>query len=309
MLLPGACFGLDPDYVDRLSRGAIIYVDYGHYMMPEKRISRSGRIFGIKERKMFMKILKGLGWLLLTVSIFIGFTFIALKIIEVVNAPFDDEQVDLWIGHLGIVIASVFLASVSYRKGWCKDLTYRKVSFGPHALFISLASVAGITVLIGSVIGISLNGILPLTPEPPEVSGIAECIASILIAPVAEEFLFRYGVYGLLRNIFNSKVAMVISALSFTIVHGFQLQGFIECIFVALVLAYVFEKTGNIWYSISVHAALNAFAEISNTLVAKGIPFYSEINGYEVHHPGVVAAAVVTVVVCVVVLRKWKMDC
>ena len=257
---------------------------------------------------MFKKILKMLGWIIVTFIVLEGFVLIAQKIMYAFGVPLTEDQITAYSGTFGSVIGALFLAFVSYKKGWCKDLTDRKVSFGPRAVLMSLAAVAGISVLIGSAVGISLNRILPMASETSNVTTLVDLFASVLVAPVIEELMFRYGIFGLLRHTFNSKVAMVVSALLFTLMHGFQVQAFIQCMFVGLVLAYVFEKTGNIWYSISVHAALNAFSAVSNALVAGGIPFYSEINGYLVFHVGVVAAAVLTIVVSLLVLSKVKTE-
>lgn len=257
---------------------------------------------------MFKKILKILGWFVLTFIILEGFVLAAQKIMYAVNVPLTEDQITAYSGSFGVVVASVFLALVSIKKGWCKELKERKVSYGPRALLISLAAVAAVPVLLGSTIGISMNGILPMTSESSQVNTLFDAVFSILIAPVSEELLYRVGLYGLIRHNFNSKAAIVITTLGFTLTHGFQLQGFIQCLFVGLILAYLFEKTGNIWYSISVHTALNAFSAISNALVDRGVPFYSEMNGYLVYHAGVVAAAALTVIITALVLRKRKTE-
>ena len=151
--------------------------------------------------------------------------------------------------------------------------------------------------------------IYPLAPEVNYDSSLIDYIFAIVLAPISEELMFRYGIYGALRHSFNKKISMVITTVAFTLVHGFQLQDFIQCLAVGFILAYVFEITGNIWYSISVHAALNAFVSITNYLVRKGIPFYSEVNGYVIDHVAVIIAAVViTLITGYVILGKGRKE-
>lgn len=91
----------------------------------------------------------------------------------------------------------------------------------------------------------------------------------VLLAPFVEEVLFRGLIFGALRE--NSRaVAYVISALLFAFGHVLQQLtlgldlGALTLIFQylapGLVFAWVYERAGNIWPSVLLHALVNALA-------------------------------------------------
>ena len=83
-----------------------------------------------------------------------------------------------------------------------------------------------------------------------------DMIASALIAPLAEETLFRGVIFGGLSRRMPLWGAAVTSALLFALFHGL---GVVLPIFVlGLGLAYVYARTGTIWASMTTHAIVNA---------------------------------------------------
>ena len=88
--------------------------------------------------------------------------------------------------------------------------------------------------------------------------------AVIFLAPIAEELLFRGGVFGAIRQK-NRHLAYVVSVLLFAGIHvlSFALTDPGQIIFVlqylpaAFLLAWCYEKTGSIWCSILLHMLNN----------------------------------------------------
>lgn len=253
---------------------------------------------------MFKKILKFIGVLALTTLIlFIG-TFISQKLMIISGLPLTDFQVERYSGTIGILTAAISIAVISHKRGWCKDMKTRRFKIDHRVIPVAFSAISICTVLVASLFALAINKILPQASDVSTYKTWLDHVFCILIAPIAEELLFRQGIYGALRNSFNRKAALIISAVLFTAAHGYQIQGTLQVLLAGLLLAYVFEKTGNIWYSISAHMALNAFSSISNYLVHKGIPFYSEINGYVVYHAAVMAAAIVIIIATFIAFRK-----
>lgn len=242
---------------------------------------------------MIKKILRFIGVILATVAVSFASIAVFDKILELLQPGLTYDQSAACSGTLGIVVGSVFIALLSLKRGWCKDLKERRIKLDQRVVPVSLFAVAAVQVILGSVLALIFSKIHPLTPEVNSDSSLMDYVCSILLAPISEELMFRYGFYGALRHSFNKKISMVITTVAFALVHGFQLQAFIMCLAVGFILVCVFEKTGNIWYSISVHAALNAFVSLENYLVKKGIPFYTEVNGYVIKHVAVIIVAVV----------------
>ena len=84
-------------------------------------------------------------------------------------------------------------------------------------------------------------------------------LSAVILAPLAEEFLFR----GLLfRRIFarvGPIVAYAVSAVAFAAIHG-NLAGFVVYMWLGLVFAETLRRTGRLWAAVVVHMGNNAFA-------------------------------------------------
>ena len=83
-----------------------------------------------------------------------------------------------------------------------------------------------------------------------------------IIGPIAEEFIFRWMIFGRIRYYYGSKWAILFSGLMFGVYHGNMTQ-FIFCSVVGFAFAYLYDKSGNIWVPIASHMAVNLFGIIS----------------------------------------------
>lgn len=81
----------------------------------------------------------------------------------------------------------------------------------------------------------------------------------VVLAPLAEELLFRGYLYGKLRSAMPAWVAIVLTAGVFGYAHGHWNVG-IDTFALGLVLATLREYTGNIWASVLVHMLKNGLA-------------------------------------------------
>jgi membrane protease YdiL (CAAX protease family) len=82
-------------------------------------------------------------------------------------------------------------------------------------------------------------------------------IATIVIAPVAEEILFRGILYPFIKRAGYPRLAWWITALVFAGVH-LDLPTFVPLAFLALVLIWLYEHTGNLLACIVTHSLFNA---------------------------------------------------
>jgi membrane protease YdiL (CAAX protease family) len=82
-------------------------------------------------------------------------------------------------------------------------------------------------------------------------------IATIVIAPVAEEILFRGILYPFIKRAGYPRLAWWITALLFAAVH-LDLPTFVPLTFLALVLIWLYEHTGNLLACIVTHCLFNA---------------------------------------------------
>lgn len=101
------------------------------------------------------------------------------------------------------------------------------------------------------------------------LTGLLACV----IGPIAEEFFFRGVVYGAIRSRTPRMVAMLISGGLFAVTHT-NLMGFLPIGVLGCLLAYLYERTGTLVASITVHVFHNslllAFAMIFRHFTPSG---------------------------------------
>jgi membrane protease YdiL (CAAX protease family) len=95
-----------------------------------------------------------------------------------------------------------------------------------------------------------------LKENPPAWLRAADVFAAGVVAPLAEEMFFRGLLQTLLRNLFkNSWLAMIFAATAFALVHPWWTWP--QIFFLGLCLGYAYERSGNLWMSITMHALFN----------------------------------------------------
>jgi membrane protease YdiL (CAAX protease family) len=82
-------------------------------------------------------------------------------------------------------------------------------------------------------------------------------IATILIAPIGEEVIFRGILYPYVKRRFSQPIALWGTAVLFGAIH-LNLSSFIPLILLALILIWLYEYTGNLLAPIAVHCVFNA---------------------------------------------------
>jgi membrane protease YdiL (CAAX protease family) len=91
-------------------------------------------------------------------------------------------------------------------------------------------------------------------------------VLAVSLAPVAEEFIFRFFLYGVVKRYVGRVVGIVASALLFAAVHG-HLPSFLPLFVLGVCLAVAYEWSGSILVSMMMHALFNAV-----TLTALAFP-------------------------------------
>ena len=80
---------------------------------------------------------------------------------------------------------------------------------------------------------------------------------AIVLAPFAEEIMFRGILYAVIRKSGFPRLALWISAFCFAVIHG-NAPIFLPLLVLGLVLAWLYERTGNLLASITAHSVFNA---------------------------------------------------
>jgi len=84
-------------------------------------------------------------------------------------------------------------------------------------------------------------------------------VTLVVLAPVAEEILFRGYLFGKLRKYLPAWVAIILTSVLFGVVHG-QWNVGVDVFALSLVLCSLREITGSIWAGILLHMMKNALA-------------------------------------------------
>lgn len=80
-----------------------------------------------------------------------------------------------------------------------------------------------------------------------------------ILAPLAEEVIFRWLIYLRLRDYLSVGVSIVISGLIFGIYHGNLVQA-VYASGLGMIFAYLFEITGSVWTSVILHIGANIWS-------------------------------------------------
>lgn len=99
-----------------------------------------------------------------------------------------------------------------------------------------------------------------------------------IIAPAAEEMIFRWLVYLRLRDYLRVGAAVVISAVMFGMYHG----NIVQAIYASLLgaaFAYILEKSKNLWSSVCLHIGANVWSLL---LGEYGVELFSSEKGARV---------------------------
>jgi len=88
------------------------------------------------------------------------------------------------------------------------------------------------------------------------LSRVATCIATVFLAPVGEEVIFRGVLYPWTKRTFSQPIALWGTAILFGAIH-LNLSSFIPLTVLALLLVWLYEYTGNLLAPIAVHVVFN----------------------------------------------------
>jgi membrane protease YdiL (CAAX protease family) len=95
---------------------------------------------------------------------------------------------------------------------------------------------------------------------------IAIIVFAVAIAPIVEEFVFRFFIYGVLRRYFGWLAAMVLSAGLFAAAHAHS-PSFVPLFVLGSCLAIAYEWSGSLLVSMTMHSLFNSL-----TLTALAFP-------------------------------------
>lgn len=131
--------------------------------------------------------------------------------------------------------------------------------------FIHYAALSIGLMYLFNIVGNLLNLLLAAIKGAPVANLVEESVSTyslwrgilllVVLAPLAEEFLFRKVVYEAV-GIYGEKAYLFTSACMFMLMHGNVVQ-YPYAFVLGLLFAWIYLRTGNIWNTILLHAAAN----------------------------------------------------
>lgn len=94
---------------------------------------------------------------------------------------------------------------------------------------------------------------------------VVEFIVTCIFAPIFEEIIFRFGLYKKLNRKLSVFISILVTSIVFSLIHIYNIDGFIIVLGISLVWNYSFYKTDNLIYPILLHLFHNIYA-VSNNL-------------------------------------------
>ena len=140
-----------------------------------------------------------------------------------------------------------------------------------------LAAMACLGLSLQFLISMCLNAVYPILPQDltEEYSALMEqliggniwlsLLVTVILAPLAEEFLFRGITLKMAQKIMPFMAANILQAILFGIYHMNWIQG-VYAFVLGLILGFTAEYFHSIWASILLHAFVNGSAEILSHL-------------------------------------------
>lgn len=151
-----------------------------------------------------------------------------------------------------------------YRRllGFTRLMQWRDILFAALGFVVYLALGIGLVLIVSKCIpGFNPTQVQDtgfgkyLTPH----NAILVFISLVVIAPVAEETIFRGYLFGTLRRILPVWVAALVTSALFGLVHG-QWNVGLDVFVMSLVSCFLRYRTGSLWASILLHMAKNGLA-------------------------------------------------
>ena len=225
--------------------------------------------------------IRPLDFSLFIVGLVIWFGFSSLAVWEIGKAVLGEEAASDSIG-LNVVAGAIMqlgmLGFFLLLREQARTAEERRLSLQPMSLvpavgwgvwtcLAALPGVYGLMIVWTAILTLLQNLGVPVDLSPQDAVQLfqqieepiwfaAMLILAVVVAPVAEEHVFRGGIYRYLRARMNVPVAMAISSLAFGLIH-FTVLGFPSLTLVGIACCLAYEATGNLKVPIFLHAFFN----------------------------------------------------
>ena len=131
-------------------------------------------------------------------------------------------------------------------------------------------------------------------------------ISAVICAPIFEELICRFGFMELTRKHYSAKFVIIFAAFLFTLLHGYNIQGFLNVFTGAIMMGIVYYYTNNLILTMAEHALHNTICCITpSDMSIFGTPIYHDTNGFVISSPAWIVINAVLFAASAVVFVKY----
>lgn len=186
----------------------------------------------------------------------------------------------------GAMYAVGFPVCYFFCRGMERSVPVKKIKWGAGRLAAAFLICLGV-LYVGNLIGQMMIAVVSILSGKPMTNQLWQILrnvnpllvfcATVLVAPVVEELLFRKLLID--RTVrYGQGISIVLSGTVFGLAHGNFYQFFYACA-VGMVFAFVYIKTGRLRYTIGFHMIINFLGSILPMVMLKGLSSNAIITG------------------------------
>ncbi len=216
----------------------------------------------ITERRIAAPLLSVLTFIVQPAFIFVSTLIIAMVFPSLKTTPdglFENDIPTIAAEAFGSAFAILFSYAVvkSFSNVSIKEtIAFKNFDFSVPVMLTLFAWSAA--ELAGHFSGLLLSNFMILEPNRSIELSLHGIVSAVIIAPIAEEIIYRFTVCELGRGIYSLPIICIADGIIFAFCHGYNIQGFVNVFIGGVCAAYIYCKTRNILYTILEHALHNA---------------------------------------------------
>lgn len=232
---------------------------------------------GVRERKWpfaFLPTLWVIGaFVLASVIVDLGINLLRAAGVPLTNVDQDTymtlASATIYVLLVGITLGvprllKLWSARTSFRAllGFTREMQWRDILYAGLGFVVYLALGVGVILLVAALVpGFNPSQVqnTGFTKVLSPNNAILVFLSLVIIAPIAEEIIFRGYLFGTLRRIVPLWVAALVTSLVFAAIH-LQWNVGVDVFVMSMVSCFLRYKTGSLWASILLHMAKNGLA-------------------------------------------------
>lgn len=176
--------------------------------------------------------------LMMYVSAFLGVTFVSLF-------P-ENFKPTTWLFQETFYLMSIL---------WIGGLIYKEPTKEKFRWSLFLLFYLGAFVVHQWIAGLAIFDIKTMPSLSHEL--IESLLSAVIIAPIAEEYIYRRSLYARLRTFNNRSISIILCSLLFALSHQYNFAVTILGLLLSGGLCLIYEKTKVWWYAVAAHSAVN----------------------------------------------------